>query len=127
MSLNEEKDLSVKIYKIVNFSSAHKLDLPYESRCNTLHGHNYKSELWIEGKLDENGMVIDFHDLKKVIKNIDHINLSDKFEWQTTAENLSKYLLNQIYQLSPNTIEKIKVRVWETETAYAEVSKSFNN
>ena len=126
MSLNEEKDLSVKIYKIVNFSSAHKLNLPYESRCNTLHGHNYKSELWIEGKLDENGMVIDFHDLKKVIKNIDHINLSDKFEWQTTAENLSKYLLNQIYQLSSNTIEKIKVRVWETETAYAEVSKSFN-
>ena len=127
MSLNDEKDLSVKIYKIVNFSSAHKLDLPYESRCNTLHGHNYKSELWIKGKLDENGMVIDFHDLKKVIKNIDHINLSDKFEWQTTAENLSKYLLNQIYQLSPNTIEKIKVRVWETETAHAEVSKSFNN
>ena len=127
MGLHDENDLSVKIYKIVNFSSAHKLDLPYESRCNTLHGHNYKSELWIEGKLDENGMVIDFHDLKKVIKNIDHINLSEKFEWQTTAENLSKYLLNQIYQLSPNTIEKIKVRVWETETAYAEVSKSFNN
>lgn len=127
MSIKDENDLSVKIYKIVNFSSAHKLNLPYESRCNTLHGHNYKSELWIEGKLDENGMVIDFHDLKKVIKNIDHINLNDKFEWQTTAENLSKYLLNQIYQLSPNTIEKIEVRVWETETAYAEVSKIFNN
>tara|TARA_B100000287_G_scaffold428797_1_gene480857 strand:+ start:897 stop:1280 length:384 start_codon:yes stop_codon:yes gene_type:complete len=127
MGLHDENDLSVKIYKIVNFSSAHKLDLPYESRCNTLHGHNYKSELWIEGKLDKNGMVIDFHDLKKVIKNIDHINLSEKFEWQTTAENLSKYLLNQIYQLSPNTIEKIKVRVWETDTAYAEVNKSFIN
>jgi 6-pyruvoyltetrahydropterin/6-carboxytetrahydropterin synthase len=113
----------VTIYKTVSISSAHKLNLPYESKCNRVHGHNYRIETWLRGYLDEHGMVIDFHELKKVIFELDHINLNDLLEVETTAENIAIYLADEIYDLAPERLKWVRVRVHETESAYAEYTK----
>lgn len=110
----------VTIYKYHHISSAHKLDLPYESKCTRVHGHNYKFEMWLTGVLDEYGMVLDFHDLKREVNKLDHVNLSEMFDWQTTAENISVYMAEQLMSLAPDRLNKVKVRVWETETAWGE-------
>ena len=46
--------------------SAHYL--PGHGKCGRVHGHTYKIEVVVEGEVRENGMVIDFYDLKKGIK-----------------------------------------------------------
>ncbi len=52
----------------MNFSAAHfVLGSEY---CESLHGHNYTTELEIQGSLDENGMVFDFRDVKKQLIRI---------------------------------------------------------
>jgi len=52
---------------------AHQLDLPYESKCNRLHGHNYFVQVVIQAtKLNEHGMVVDFTRVKEIIKRYDH-------------------------------------------------------
>lgn len=64
-------------YKIVinetklGFTASHFLT--NHPTCGTIHGHNYGVTVSIEvkeGFLDNNYMVIDFHDLKKIILNI---------------------------------------------------------
>ena len=117
----EELDKQVTIYKITEISSAHQLSLPYESKCNQLHGHNFKIEVWVTGLLDEFGMVVDFNELKKEIMKYDHKNLNDLIQ-VPTAENLAVTIARSIYQLSNKRISKVKTRVWETHSAYAEIT-----
>ena len=117
----EELDRQVTIYKITEISSAHQLNLPYDSKCNNLHGHNFKIEVWVTGSLDEYGMVVDFNKIKKEIMKFDHQNLND-FLQVPTAENLAITLAQSIFQLSNNTIRVVRTRVWETHTAYAETT-----
>jgi 6-pyruvoyltetrahydropterin/6-carboxytetrahydropterin synthase len=38
--------------------------------CETLHGHNYRAGVTVEGDVDENYYVIDFTELKKIMKGI---------------------------------------------------------
>ena len=48
-----------------NFSSAHQLR-GYKGKCENLHGHNYKVEIYARGEeLNNIGLLIDFVDLKK--------------------------------------------------------------
>ena len=47
-----------------NFSSAHQLR-GYKGKCENLHGHNYKIEIYAKGKeLDNIGLLVDFGELK---------------------------------------------------------------
>jgi 6-pyruvoyltetrahydropterin/6-carboxytetrahydropterin synthase len=85
--------------KTMIVSGAHKLDLPYESACKTLHGHNWKITLYFKSaQLNDEGMIIDFVDIKsQVNKLLDHteIELPQKSNWQRlnpTAENIAKCL-----------------------------------
>ncbi|MHA2504503.1 MAG: 6-pyruvoyl trahydropterin synthase family protein [Candidatus Kariarchaeaceae archaeon] len=110
----------VTIYKVQSISSAHQLDLPYDSKCNRVHGHNYRFEMYITGKVDVHGMVVDFHHLKKVVNSLDHVNLNDVLDVPTTAENLAIHVTREIIALRTSGLHHVKVRVWETETAYAE-------
>jgi 6-pyruvoyl-tetrahydropterin synthase len=49
---------------------AHKLNLPYGSPCNRIHGHNARVEVVLSGdELDSNGMLIDFSQIKKLVKD----------------------------------------------------------
>ncbi|NLK62190.1 MAG: 6-carboxytetrahydropterin synthase QueD [Fusobacteria bacterium] len=84
--------------KRIEISASHYLKLDYESKCKTLHGHNWiitvhcKSE-----KLDKNGMVTDFTHIKKMINDkMDHKNLNEIFEFNPTAENIAFWICNNI-------------------------------
>ena len=58
----------------IRFSAAHLIS-DYE-RCGRLHGHTYAVHMKIYGKLDENGILIDFTIVKqllnKIVDELDH-------------------------------------------------------
>ena len=60
----------MKIGKIIQWDMGHRV-LNHRSVCKGLHGHRYKAEICVEGDLvekkdvSEEGMVIDFADIKK--------------------------------------------------------------
>jgi 6-pyruvoyltetrahydropterin/6-carboxytetrahydropterin synthase len=112
------------IYKVLHLSSAHQLSLHYESKCNRMHGHNFKVEVWITGLVDEFGMVVDFYIIKNEVMKLDHQNLNE-FMDHPTAENIASYLSDKLILLAPDRIKKMKIRVWETNTAFAEYSKEY--
>lgn len=60
----------MRVSKRMEISAAHILDLPYESKCNSLHGHNYSFEVSVDGAIDEQGMVMDYAEISKAMKAI---------------------------------------------------------
>lgn len=85
----------------------HQLHLPYESKCNTLHGHNYVVRVKISSmELDRFGMVADFARVKAVIKKYDHSFLG-RFPGSVGAPDdlLEKYLGKQWPHVEPSTAE----------------------
>lgn len=89
------------ITKTIEISGAHKLDLPYDSPCKSLHGHNWIIEIEVKSSiLDSSGMIIDFGIIKKVVNQLDHKNITDilgKF-LNPTAENIAKWICDKIQQ-----------------------------
>ena len=86
------------IQKTMEISASHMLELDYESKCCQMHGHNWiitvhcKSE-----KLDKNGMVIDFTEIKrKIKKKLDHTVLNEVLDINPTAENIAYWVCSQI-------------------------------
>ena len=55
------------ISKDIKIHMAHKLT-DYDGACNNIHGHTYKITVGVEGDNVNNGMVVDFSVLKKVMK-----------------------------------------------------------
>ena len=50
---------------VTHFAAAHQLTMVGE-KCENLHGHNWKIEVYVTGeKLDEAGVLIDFGIIKK--------------------------------------------------------------
>lgn len=86
------------ISKKLEISAAHSLQLSYESKCSRMHGHNWQIEIFLvsRDKLNEDGMVKDFTHIKKVIHSkMDHANLNEIFDFNPTAENLGKWIVEQ--------------------------------
>ena len=86
------------ITKKLEVSGAHFLNLPYESKCKNLHGHN-----WIifvtcrREELDDCGMVVDFVKIKKIVNQLDHSNINDVLgDVSPTAENIARWLCDKI-------------------------------
>ena len=110
------------------FSAAHALR-GYKGKCENLHGHNYKVEVYVRGeRLDHVGMLVDFTQLKAVtrdlIRSLDHQNLNElkpfDNEINPSAENLAGFLLHHIAaQMDDERAKVYKVRVWETSTSSA--------
>jgi len=50
------------------FASGHFLT--YSGTCETLHGHNYRTRVEVEGELDENSYVWDFVSLKRLMRRL---------------------------------------------------------
>ena len=97
------------VVKEIEVSAAHRLKLNYESKCQNLHGHNWKIKVWLKSKtLDENGMVMDFtHIKKKVVDTLDHKNLNDVVDFNPTAENLAQYICGLLHPYC------VRVEIWE--------------
>ena len=91
------------VSKRMEVAGSHHLDLPYESKCSNLHGHNWiitvhcKSE-----KLPDYGMIVDFALVKKEIHGVlDHSNINDVLDNRInpTAENMAKWICDKVSEL----------------------------
>ena len=84
--------------KQIEISASHKLELDYDSPCKQLHGHNWILTLYLKSlKLNKNGMLTDFSAISEIIKNkIDHKNLNEVFDFNPTAENIAKWVVENI-------------------------------
>jgi len=136
----------IKIARIYHWEMSHRLPF-HQGACKNIHGHSYS--MWIEifGKPDENGVILDFYELDKivlpVVGQLDHSFICDgndtvmsaflqqnEFKhtiipYPTTCENLSGYIADIFYpelQKFKNII-KFNIRLYETGDAFAEVEK----
>ena len=142
----------MKIGKIIQWDMGHRV-LNHRSVCKGLHGHRYKAEICVEGKLvlesgaSEEGMVIDFADIKKVALKfiqgeLDHAFMVwDKDEelleffqkskghkpvivaFTPTAENVAAYIFNELKDKFTDVFKTglrlQSVKLWETPSSYA--------
>jgi len=84
------------VTKRMEVAGAHSLSLPYKSKCTNLHGHNWIIEIEVTGPfLNADGMLIDFTRIKKIVNQLDH-TLVNEFTNQPTAENIAKWIEEQI-------------------------------
>lgn len=134
----------MKISKQFNWEMGHRLQF-HDGLCKNLHGHSYKMIVTLEGEVDQNGILIDFYDVFKlvspIIEELDHSFICDKADLElidylkklgskiaiidttTTAENISKYIASRIIKEKlPSNLSKLTVIVYETADAFAEYS-----
>ena len=146
----------VRVTKEFDFEMAHAL-WEYDGLCKNVHGHSYKLFVTVIGTpiADENntkeGMVIDFGDLKRIVKPIivdklDHSvvlnkkapsdylkNLSPMFDrihlldYQPTCENMVIDFAMQIKERLSDNIELFSIKLNETATSFAEWHASDNS
>ncbi len=101
--------------------------LPHHpGKCSRLHGHSYRFEVTVAGRLQTEGpatgMVVDFDEISSVVEpaiveRLDHSSLND-FMANPTAEAIAFWIWDELAkQLSGLT----EVVVWETPTACAVV------
>ena len=146
----------ISVTKSFSWDMSHML-AGHQGQCRNLHGHTYKLEVEVvnkAGKVQEvgpaRGMVVDFKDLKEIVKSeivnpLDHAFLywakstadlehqlakllkdNDRkvveVNFRPTAENMAQHfwelLENDLLDLG---LELLSIRVWETQSSYAEV------
>ena len=112
--------LITRIGRTYRFESAHHLPLlPEGHRCRNLHGHNYRLEVIVSGKLDPRGFVMDFAELDAeimpMIRDVDHrlLNEIEGLE-NPTAEIIANWFFQRIEGCE-------SVRVYENDDCWAEV------
>ena len=118
---------------VADFAAAHFLR-DYHGKCENLHGHNYKVYAHVRGgNLDEGGMLMDFSELKKTLREVcalmDHTNLNDMdvFNQNPSAERIALFIYGKITESIPalkftgdrNQVHLCAVDVFETEGSRA--------
>jgi 6-pyruvoyltetrahydropterin/6-carboxytetrahydropterin synthase len=111
-----------------NFSSAHQLR-GYKGKCENLHGHNYKIEIYARGsELNNIGLLVDFVELKAaaddLVTYLDHKNLNELEpfieEQNPSAENVARFVLERLAaKINDDRVQIHKVKCWETPTSVA--------
>lgn len=140
----------IRITKQFSFETGHAL-YGYDGKCKNVHGHSYKLFVTVIGSpiTDQNnvkyGMVIDFTDLKKIVKeevvdvfdhatvfnkNTPHIELAKELKdrghhvilvgYQPTSENMVIDFVQKIQSRLPENIELFSLRLQETDSSFAE-------
>ena len=146
----------IRITKQFTFETGHAL-YGYDGKCRNVHGHSYKLSVTVIGSpiTDTShvklGMVIDFGDLKKIVKeevedvfdhatvfnkNTPHIELAKELQerghnvilvdYQPTSENMVIDFAEKIKARLPKEISLFSLKLQETETSYAEWFASDN-
>lgn len=146
----------IRITKQFNFETGHAL-YGYDGKCRNVHGHSYKLSVTVIGEpiTDSDnvkfGMVIDFSDLKKIVKeevvdvfdhatvfnkNTPHIELAKELsernhhvilaDYQPTSENMVIDFAQKIKARLPKNIQLHSLKLQETESSFAEWYASDN-
>jgi len=146
----------IRITKQFTFETGHAL-YGYDGKCKNVHGHSYKLSVTVIGVPNSNknhvklGMVIDFGDLKKIVKeeivdpfdhatvfnkHTPHIELAQELinrghkvilaNYQPTSENMVIDFAEKIKKRLPKEVTLHALKLRETETAYAEWYASDN-
>ena len=141
---------NIRITKQFSFETGHAL-YGYDGKCRNVHGHSYKLSVTVIGtpigdtSNVKYGMVIDFSDLKKIVKeeivnvfdhatvfnkNTPHVELAKVLEdrghnillvdYQPTSEMMVIDFSKKIKKRLPDNIELHSLRLQETETSFAE-------
>ena len=102
------------ITKKIEISAAHRLNLSYESKCTSMHGHNWLVTVYCRSKeLNADGMVTDFTDVKRRIEEkLDHKVLNDVLPFNPTAENIARWICDNV-----DNCYRVDVRESEGNTA----------
>ncbi len=147
---------NIRITKQFSFETGHAL-YGYDGKCRNVHGHSYKLSVTVIGTPipDANnvkfGMVIDFGDLKKIVKeeivdvfdhatvfnkNTPHVELAKELSdrghnvllvnYQPTSEMMVIDFAEKIKQRLPKDIHLHSLRLQETASSYAEWFASDN-
>jgi 6-pyruvoyltetrahydropterin/6-carboxytetrahydropterin synthase len=140
----------IRITKHFDFESAHAL-YGYDGKCKNIHGHSYHLHVTVIGEPIENinnpknGMVMDFGDLKKIVKNeiitvfdhavvlnknSPHIELAKNIEdhshkivlvpYQPTSEMMLFDFADKIKAQLPEKVSLHSLKLFETANSYAE-------
>ncbi|MGB8706036.1 MAG: 6-carboxytetrahydropterin synthase [Gillisia sp.] len=140
----------IRITKQFSFETGHAL-YGYDGKCKNVHGHSYKLSVTVMGSpiTDTDnvklGMVIDFGDLKKIVKseivdkfdhatvfnkNTPHVELATELktrghnvilvDYQPTSENMVIDFATKIKKHLPSHIELYSLKLQETDTSFAE-------
>jgi 6-pyruvoyltetrahydropterin/6-carboxytetrahydropterin synthase len=122
----------------IDFCYGHRL-LDYAGKCRSLHGHNGRAVIVLEGEsLDERGMLVDFTDIKRELAGwidgtLDHrMILSDRdpairflrelgeplhvIDCNPTAENIARLIYEHA---ESQEFPVVEVTLWETRRSCA--------
>lgn len=105
------------VSKRMEIAGAHNLSLPYESKCESMHGHNWIVVVYCRsGYLTEYGMIVDFKKVKETIHGrLDHQYINDIVDpLNPTAENMAKWICDEVDKIC-EVGECYKVKVQESE------------
>lgn len=113
------------VSKRMEIAGAHQLCLDYESKCSSLHGHNWIVTVRCKTKeLDRNGMVVDFKHIKNAVQNLfDHKTLNEVAPFDTinpTAENMARFICDMLAKYG---CYKVEVQESEGNAAIYEVDE----
>jgi len=112
---------------VTQFAAAHRLE-NFNGKCESLHGHNWKVEVFLAGKdLNGTGLLMDFGVVKartkEVLEEIDHKYLNELAAFQDrnpSSENLACYLFERLGAIfNRDGVKVSRVNVWESDTSCA--------
>ena len=146
MSSNFFNKMNIRITKEFDFETAHALD-GYKGKCKDIHGHSYHLKVTLIGVpsndvcLSDCGMVIDFGDIKKIVKEhicdefdhrlilrkdsrfkgIEESNSRTRYvDYQPTCENMLIDIVKMIQFHLKGEVKLHSAFLRETATSYAE-------
>jgi 6-pyruvoyltetrahydropterin/6-carboxytetrahydropterin synthase len=68
----------MKIHTERTFEAAHSLPfMPEGHKCRRLHGHSYWVTVEIDGYPDDNGLMVDYGEIAKIVDELDHRHLNE--------------------------------------------------